>query len=76
MKAPETTHLVSSRVPIEVNNSKIPHICIIGSGYVGLTYAAGLSLKGFNVFLVDIDQSRVNMIEQGICPIDEPIIQM
>ncbi|MHA1791785.1 MAG: UDP-glucose dehydrogenase family protein [Promethearchaeota archaeon] len=46
--------------------------CIIGAGYVGLTYAAGLALKGFKVNLVDVNAKIIEKINSGICPIDEP----
>lgn len=47
-------------------------ICIIGGGYVGLTYAAGLALKGFHVDIVDIRDPACDAINRGECPIDEP----
>ncbi|MHA1680471.1 MAG: UDP-glucose dehydrogenase family protein [Promethearchaeota archaeon] len=46
--------------------------CILGAGYVGLTYAAGLALKGMNVHIVDVNQTVVDLINAGKCPIDEP----
>ncbi|MFX0102701.1 MAG: UDP-glucose dehydrogenase family protein [Candidatus Hodarchaeota archaeon] len=50
-------------------------ITIIGSGYVGLTYAAGLTSKGFNVNLVDVKQDIVDMVNKGISPIWEPNLE-
>jgi UDPglucose 6-dehydrogenase len=48
------------------------NISIIGSGYVGITYAAGLASKGFKVHLVDVNEKVVNNVNLGKSPIDEP----
>jgi UDPglucose 6-dehydrogenase len=47
-------------------------ICIIGAGYVGLTYAAGLASKGFHVSLVDVNEATIARVNRGSSPIDEP----
>ncbi|MHA1698532.1 MAG: UDP-glucose dehydrogenase family protein [Promethearchaeota archaeon] len=47
-------------------------ISIIGAGYVGLTYAAGLSHHGFDVNVVDINNEIIEMINRNSYPIDEP----
>ncbi|MEX2680344.1 MAG: UDP-glucose/GDP-mannose dehydrogenase family protein [Candidatus Sigynarchaeota archaeon] len=47
-------------------------ICIIGAGYVGLTYAAGLASKGFHVSLVDVSEATIARVNRCSCPIDEP----
>ncbi len=47
-------------------------ICIIGAGYVGLTYAAGLASKGFRVSLVDVNEATIARVNLGSSPIDEP----
>ncbi|MBN2152145.1 MAG: UDP-glucose/GDP-mannose dehydrogenase family protein, partial [Candidatus Lokiarchaeota archaeon] len=47
-------------------------ICIVGAGYVGLTYAAGLASKGFHVTLVDVNEATIACVNRGSCPIDEP----
>jgi len=47
-------------------------ISIIGSGYVGLVSGAGLSDVGHHVLCMDIDQARVDGLNQGIVPIFEP----
>ncbi|MFO7990963.1 MAG: UDP-glucose/GDP-mannose dehydrogenase family protein [Thermoplasmata archaeon] len=46
-------------------------ISIIGTGYVGLVTGVGLASKGHEVICVDIDSSKVNMINQGVPPIYE-----
>ncbi|MFW6075051.1 MAG: UDP-glucose dehydrogenase family protein [Chloroflexota bacterium] len=47
-------------------------ISIIGSGYVGLVYAAAFADLGNDVWGVDIDESRVKQLNAGECPIFEP----
>ena len=47
-------------------------ISIVGTGYVGLPAGAGLATKGdHNVTCVDIDEEKVDKINNGECPIYE-----
>ncbi|OGL63597.1 MAG: UDP-glucose 6-dehydrogenase [Candidatus Tectomicrobia bacterium RIFCSPLOWO2_12_FULL_69_37] len=48
------------------------NISVIGSGYVGLVTGAVFSDMGNDVICVDIDESRVRMLQGGECPIYEP----
>jgi UDPglucose 6-dehydrogenase len=48
------------------------NIAVVGSGYVGLVLGAGLAEFGHNVCCLDIDQSKVDKLSQGIIPIFEP----
>jgi UDPglucose 6-dehydrogenase len=50
-------------------------ISIIGSGYVGLTAAAGFCKLGHKVTCVDIDEKKVKNIELGNFPLYEPGIK-
>ncbi|AET67491.1 nucleotide sugar dehydrogenase [Desulfosporosinus orientis DSM 765] len=47
-------------------------ICVVGAGYVGLTTSAALAEFGNEVQCVDIEQSKINMLNQGLIPIYEP----
>lgn len=45
---------------------------VVGAGYVGLTSAVCLAVKGFDTVCVDTDPNRVAELRQGRVVIDEP----
>lgn len=47
-------------------------VAVVGAGYVGLVTAACLSKWGNSVCLVDADETRVDALKSGLCPIYEP----
>ena len=47
-------------------------ISIVGSGYVGLVSGAGLSDVGHHIVCMDIDQARIEGLNNGVVPIFEP----
>ena len=48
------------------------NISVIGAGYVGLVTGACLSSLGNNVILVDKNKKKINEINNGKDPINEP----
>jgi len=48
------------------------HVTIIGSGYVGLVTGACLAEQGNNVFCVDVDPKKIEILNSGGVPIYEP----
>ena len=47
-------------------------VCVVGTGYVGLTTGVSLAFLGHEVTCVDLDQRKVDMLRGGRCPIYEP----
>jgi UDPglucose 6-dehydrogenase len=47
-------------------------IAVVGSGYVGLVTGACLAEVGFEVFCIDIDESKIAKMKRGESPIFEP----
>lgn len=48
------------------------NIAVIGTGYVGLVTGTCLSWLGFNVMCMDVDEEKINKLNNGIIPIYEP----
>ena len=47
-------------------------VAVIGTGYVGLVVGTALAESGNNVICVDIDEAKIQMLEDGKVPIYEP----
>lgn len=47
-------------------------VCVVGTGYVGLTTGVSLAFLGHEVTCVEIDPQKVEMLNAGRCPIYEP----
>ena len=47
-------------------------VCVVGTGYVGLTTGVCLAFLGHEVTCIDIDQAKVDMLRAGRSPIYEP----
>jgi UDPglucose 6-dehydrogenase len=50
-------------------------VCIVGTGYVGLTTGACLAYLGHRVTCIDSDASKVASLQAGNVPIYEPYLQ-
>jgi UDPglucose 6-dehydrogenase len=50
---------------------QVMNICIVGTGYVGLVVGTCLADFGMNVTCVDIDQSKIDLLNRGEVPIYE-----
>src|SRR3954468_4269377 len=48
------------------------NVTIVGTGYVGLVTGACLAELGNNVFCLDVDQVKINLLNAGGMPIHEP----
>lgn len=48
------------------------NVAIFGTGYVGLVSGTCLAEVGHNVLCVDVDQDKVERLQQGVIPIYEP----
>ncbi len=48
------------------------HICIIGTGYVGLVTGACFADLGHQVACLDVDEAKIAGLRQGVMPIFEP----
>jgi UDPglucose 6-dehydrogenase len=59
----------SRQIEGETNMSEL---CVVGSGYVGLVTGACFADLGNNVALVDIDERKITMLQNGQMPIYEP----
>jgi nucleotide sugar dehydrogenase len=53
---------------------KSAKICIVGLGYAGLPTAVAFAEKGFQVIGADIDDKKVNMVNDGESPLKDLIL--
>lgn len=51
-------------------------VAVIGTGYVGLVSGVCFSETGVNVHCVDIDEKKVDMLNNGEIPIYEPLLDI
>ena len=52
-------------------SSKNATVCVIGLGYVGVPLAVASAQAGFNVLGVDVDASKVDQINRGVCYVED-----
>ncbi len=51
--------------------SKSARVCVVGLGYVGIPLSVASAQAGFNVIGVEVDKSRVDQINRGICYVED-----
>src|SRR5438132_13889395 len=61
----------SSSLLADKISSKNATVCVIGLGYVGVPLAVASAQAGFNVLGVDVDQSREEKINGGVCYVED-----
>ena len=69
---PDLTAPSLSRVAPRYSPIKTVSVC--GLGKLGSCIAATLAARGFEVVGVDIDREKVNRINKGLAPLDEPLL--
>ena len=52
-------------------STKNATVCVIGLGYVGVPLAVASAQAGFNVLGVDVDVSKVDQINRGVCYVED-----
>ena len=50
-------------------------VCVIGLGYVGLPMAVRSVEKGYEVFGLDLDKKKIELINKGMSPIEEKYLE-
>ena len=54
--------------------SSIRSVSVFGLGKLGACIAATLAARGFDVLGVDIDAAKVRKVNEGVAPVDEPLL--
>ncbi len=49
-----------------------PRITVLGTGYLGATHAVCMSALGFEVLAMDVDKTKIDMLNAGLLPFYEP----
>lgn len=62
------------KVDMDKKNKK-QSVCVVGLGYVGLPLAVQCARKGYAVFGLDNDKSKIDKINSGISPIKEVFLE-
>ena len=51
------------------------NVAVVGLGYVGLPLALLSARKGWQVYGIDIEKSKIDLLNQSISPIADPALQ-
>jgi UDPglucose 6-dehydrogenase len=65
---------LSNETAIFIDMNAIKSVSVFGLGKLGACIAATLAVRGFNVLGVDIDKQKVSAINEGLAPVDEPLL--
>lgn len=57
-----------------MKNKQNKTVCVIGLGYVGLPLAVQSALRGYTVYGLDNDESKIKKINKGKSPIEEEFL--
>src|SRR5258706_13065862 len=52
----------------------IQSVSVFGLGKLGSCIAATMAMRGFNILGVDIDGEKVRRVNDGLPPVDEPLL--
>lgn len=58
-----------------MRTEKVVNVCVVGTGYVGLTTGVCLASIGNHVTCIDTDERKIEMLRRGKTPIYEPGIE-
>ena len=61
----------SASLLAEKISSKNATVCVIGLGYVGVPLAVASAQAGFSVLGVDVDESKIEQINRGVCYVED-----
>ncbi len=51
--------------------SRAARVCVVGLGYVGVPLSVASAQAGFNVLGVEVDKSKVDQINRGVCYVED-----
>jgi len=61
----------SASLLAEKITSKNATVCVVGLGYVGVPLTVASAQAGFSVLGVDVDESKVEQINRGVCYVED-----
>jgi UDP-N-acetyl-D-glucosamine dehydrogenase len=70
LELPDTPTELAQRI-----EARSATICIVGLGYVGLPLAIASAEAGFSVLGVDVDKSKADMTNRGVCYVEDPYVK-
>jgi hypothetical protein len=71
-----TNPSVRANHPKAISYHPIQRISVVGLGKLGSCIAATFAERGFDVLVVDIDAEEVRRINDGLPPVEEPLLEI